>query len=621
MHQTIRKVNDAQRDNVTLTVPTAVLPATALALTKKTDAQECAYNLSNEALAKEYIKQAKALLPQVKDFLALDKEIGSRFRRLKQDETILGYKTLEELCRKELGIGARALQYRNAGGNPVSKRNKPKPRPLPLPPAPIERETVSSSLCDDSADLEQLLEDTAIRDYIDIRSEFYAWVIDHFEFDHDPCAPDGDGTMQFRRLWDALVDHPYDERTDIDADWLDVWWKDFHPRRKRNEAGELPPQPKMTLEEFVTRIFKEAKLPEETGKNTAIGSPQSDAKGSSETTAPSAKPTQKELKQLKHETHEAWVELENIHAGIPGDLEAALKKHEEAAARELAALALVLPVAGKEEKPTENIAIGSPQSDVQVPADTTAASEISTLVGGWTLTEEEHRKLSGLLRRYEHSDGRKIVQSQNEDKDGNLIDTFRYVTRDQWGALSESDSLEEAKKWYRESVSQEDVLNQADDLAIRIMQGKKDDNYESAAKEYLADRRIPLPDYEGDEAEESGNKRKPEYLITIRIAASRLSAVEKQAKEVFGDKLKSVTKVARGMSRAAELAEAEELVGQAKEIVEELKGQMEERRDNTPENFQCTDTYSEVEACVDALESLESDLENISFDSIEFPGW
>ena len=284
MHQTIRKVNDAQRDNVTLTVPTAVLPATALALTKKTDAQECAYNLSNEALAKEYIKQAKALLPQVKDFLALDKEIGSRFRRLKKDETILGYKTLEELCRKELGIGARALQYRNAGGNPVSKRNKPKPRPLPLPPAPIERETVSSSLCDDSADLEQLLEDTAIRDYIDIRSEFYAWVLDHFEFDHDPCAPDGDGTMQFRRLWDALVDHPYDERTDIDADWLDVWWKDFHPRRKRNEAGELPPQPKMTLEEFVTRIFKEAKLPEEIGKNIAIGSPQSEVQVSADTT-------------------------------------------------------------------------------------------------------------------------------------------------------------------------------------------------------------------------------------------------------------------------------------------------------------------------------------------------
>jgi hypothetical protein len=50
---------------------------------------------------------------------------------------------------------------------------------------------------------------------------------------------------------------------------------------------------------------------------------------------------------------------------------------------------------------------------------------------------------------------------------------------------------------------------------------------------------------------------------------------------------------------------------------------MEERRDNTPENFQGNETYSAVEQAVEDLGSLRDEVESVvsSFDNIEFPGW
>jgi len=54
--------------------------------------------------------------------------------------------------------------------------------------------------------------------------------------------------------------------------------------------------------------------------------------------------------------------------------------------------------------------------------------------------------------------------------------------------------------------------------------------------------------------------------------------------------------------------------------VGELLSDMEERRDNTPENFQGGETYETVESAVDLLEQLKGELNNIDFD-IEFPGF
>jgi hypothetical protein len=114
-------------------------------------------------------------------------------------------------------------------------------------------------------------------------------------------------------------------------------------------------------------------------------------------------------------------------------------------------------------------------------------------------------------------------------------------------------------------------------------------------------------------------RRKPQYTITLTIEAHKLSAVEKKAKAAFGDDVK-VEKVSHHFSRSADLMLAKKKFQEGAEISADLKGQMEEWRDNMPDSLQSTDKFSEIEERVSNLESLESDLENISFDQIEFPG-
>ncbi len=71
----------------------------------------------------------------------------------------------------------------------------------------------------------------------------------------------------------------------------------------------------------------------------------------------------------------------------------------------------------------------------------------------------------------------------------------------------------------------------------------------SKLESYLTGRRKEIPQPEGDE-EEPGNRRTPEYIVTLRIKASTLPAVEKKAKEVWGEKFVRADKVGRGFSRA-----------------------------------------------------------------------
>ena len=100
-----------------------------------------------------------------------------------------------------------------------------------------------------------------------------------------------------------------------------------------------------------------------------------------------------------------------------------------------------------------------------------------------------------------------------------------------------------------------------------------------AAETWLLGRDKELPEEKSEE--EEGNRRAPEYIVTLRIKASTLPTVEKKAKAAFGEKLVSVEKVGRGFSRAAELAEAEKHVDAAAEIVGELKNGIEEWRDDS----------------------------------------
>lgn len=73
-------------------------------------------------------------------------------------------------------------------------------------------------------------------------------------------------------------------------------------------------------------------------------------------------------------------------------------------------------------------------------------------------------------------------------------------------------------------------------------------------------------------------------------------------------------------SRAERLAVAESLADEAKGIVEELKDEMEQWRDGTPENLQGGDKYSSVSDCCDALEEIHSSIEGLDFSSVDFPG-
>jgi hypothetical protein len=188
-------------------------------------------------------------------------------------------------------------------------------------------------------------------------------------------------------------------------------------------------------------------------------------------------------------------------------------------------------------------------------------------------------------------------------------------------------TLEEAKTLMDEPLTQAELMAEADILSILIctntvgaggnLPDADAERVKEAAETWLLGRNKELPEEKSEE--EEGNRRAPEYIVTLRIKASTLPAIEKKAKAAFGDKLKSVEKVGRGFSRAADLAEAQEHVEAAVEIVGELKDSMEEWRDNTPDSLQQTEKYNEVEECASNLESLEDELNGINFD-VDFPG-
>jgi hypothetical protein len=241
--------------------------------------------------------------------------------------------------------------------------------------------------------------------------------------------------------------------------------------------------------------------------------------------------------------------------------------------------------------------------------------------GEWSDWQEHPRYRGKVLV---NPDGRVIQSFQHENEDGTAyIDEYTYRVRDDWGTIGESESLEEAKLLVREPVTQDELLEEADELAKLMVEGDGSYNHNAlkAAESYLTGRRKELPEVKEHGGEEPGNRRKPEYIVTLRVEAGKYDTVVRKAEQAFGkEKIKSVEKVSRGMSRAAELGEAEEHVNAAKEIVAELKGDAENWRDGmSGTNLESSQKFSEVEECVSQLEDLESELENISFDNVEFP--
>lgn len=111
------------------------------------------------------------------------------------------------------------------------------------------------------------------------------------------------------------------------------------------------------------------------------------------------------------------------------------------------------------------------------------------------------------------------------------------------------------------------------------------------------------------------------YEIKLTVEAARRESVEKALVKTFGKDvpIHSVEKLKTAESRADRLGEAEGSLEDAKSVVSELKDEMQEWFDSIPENLQQGQKASEVQEAIDALESLEGDLENIQFD-VSFPG-
>src|SRR6267378_2803585 len=130
-----------------------------------------------------------------------------------------------------------------------------------------------------------------------------------------------------------------------------------------------------------------------------------------------------------------------------------------------------------------------------------------------------------------------------------------YTVRDGYGKECRSadgkwniESLEEAKAAVRKQMTAAEIQNAADDIArwiAKVGAGAKDEDaaIEKLAESYLMGRGLEIPEQENEE--EEGNR------------------------------------------------------------VGELLSDMEERRDNTPENFQGGETYETVESAVDLLEQLK----------------
>jgi len=142
---------------------------------------------------------------------------------------------------------------------------------------------------------------------------------------------------------------------------------------------------------------------------------------------------------------------------------------------------------------------------------------------------------------------------------------------------------------------------------ITQVQTNQTDNEDADVEFYSYDRECP--------------KSKGEYIVTIRVAASRLKTIQKQAEQAFGEMLLNVEKDEVANSRASRLAEAEGQVESAKETVEELRDELQSWRDNLPENLQYGEKAGELDEAIGNLEDLASQLDDSNFNfEIDMPG-
>jgi hypothetical protein len=111
------------------------------------------------------------------------------------------------------------------------------------------------------------------------------------------------------------------------------------------------------------------------------------------------------------------------------------------------------------------------------------------------------------------------------------------------------------------------------------------------------------------------------YEVTLTVDEKLKATIEKKLKRAFGKDVPvhTIDRSKTPETRAQRLGEARDEVESARMIIEELKGEMENWKESIPENLQNGAKADEVQESIDALETLNSELENIDFDSVNFP--
>jgi len=113
------------------------------------------------------------------------------------------------------------------------------------------------------------------------------------------------------------------------------------------------------------------------------------------------------------------------------------------------------------------------------------------------------------------------------------------------------------------------------------------------------------------------------YKISLTVKAAQPASVEKKLRDAFGADLPihTVEKITTLESRSARLTDAlsdfECSRDDCKSIVEELKDEMQNWLDSIPENLQSGGKAEEVQEAIDALDSLEDELDNVEIPAVD----
>lgn len=114
------------------------------------------------------------------------------------------------------------------------------------------------------------------------------------------------------------------------------------------------------------------------------------------------------------------------------------------------------------------------------------------------------------------------------------------------------------------------------------------------------------------------------FRVTISGKGLQRSSVEKMAKsfqDKFGPETNiSVDVVKNPTSRSARFEQAMQQIENAEAEIESLKDELQEWYDNLPENFQNGDKGETIQTAIDELDTIVSELNDLSGREVEFPG-